>query len=136
MRFTILIVLLLVAGNLMTQGPTPDQLRINLPQNTDNALKLLGIMKRPDGSTSFVTIQPSHGLISATVISAPPFNGQISLEFATVAYRGKAPSGPGICTWEGTGAIAVEPTTFYACTPDANGQTFSWTKFSGGVKTW
>jgi len=129
-----LLVVLLISGGLLSQGPTPDQLRVKVPQ--DNNLRLLGFMKRSDGTVTFVTVRAGAGLWSVTPLVDPPYAGEVSVDYGAIAYRASPPTGPGPCVMEGAGAFATKGTDFYICIADPGGQTFSWTQFSGGKKTW
>jgi hypothetical protein len=116
-------------------GPTPDQLRVTLPA-ARGGVRLLGIYREADGTAKFVSLRPGRGIITATTLAGSAYDADLLLDFATIAYRHPAPPAPGPCTWVGTGAFAARAGHFYICEPDANGQTFSWTRYSGGQKTW
>jgi hypothetical protein len=116
-------------------GPTPDQLRITLPQ--DEVMRLVGLVRDRDGTTRFATVSLGSSMWSIRVKSDAAHVGEIHLDLGSLAYRAIPPTAPGPCKWEGTGAFAVTPTAIFACTPDdARGSSFSWTRFTGGEKTW
>lgn len=121
----------------VTSSLTPDQLRIVIP--SDGRLYLLAVMRTPKNELRFSTVSlTTSGMTADTILAGSAYTSSLKLDLSSIMYRGAVPAAPGPCTWEGTGAFAVDgqAQAFYVCMPEGKTAKSSWVRFSGGSRSW